>query len=79
VPLNLRFSWAAFKSVDCITLARVRRAARSADVDTVLAGVGARRKVREQVGRLHRKLLSIIRDEDLCRRLMTSVKVSTTE
>jgi NADH:flavin oxidoreductase / NADH oxidase family len=31
------------------------------------------------VGKLHRKLLSIIREDEVCRRLMTSVKVSTTE
>lgn len=36
-------------------------------------------KLREQVGKLYRKLLSIIREDKVCRRLMTSVKFSTTD
>jgi transposase len=31
----------------------------------------ARRKLREQYTKLHRKLLAIVRDDDVCRRLMT--------
>jgi transposase len=30
-----------------------------------------RRVVREQLGILHRRLLAIVRDDDVCRRLMT--------
>ena len=30
-----------------------------------------RRVLREQVGNLHRRLLAIVRDDDVCRRLMT--------
>jgi transposase len=30
-----------------------------------------RRAIREQVGILHRRLLAIVRDDDVCRRLMT--------
>jgi transposase len=30
-----------------------------------------RRVLREQVGILHRRLLAIVRDDDVCRRLMT--------
>jgi transposase len=30
-----------------------------------------RRVVREQIGILHRRLLAIVRDDDVCRRLMT--------
>jgi transposase len=30
-----------------------------------------RRALREQVGILHRRLLAIVRDDDVCRRLMT--------
>jgi transposase len=31
----------------------------------------ARRTLREQVGKLHQKLLSIVREDNVCRRLMT--------
>ena len=30
-----------------------------------------RRALREQIGILHRRLLAIVRDDDVCRRLMT--------
>jgi transposase len=33
--------------------------------------LGVREKLREQFARLHRKLLSIVRDDEVCRRLMT--------
>src|SRR5256884_9994504 len=33
--------------------------------------LGVRRVLREQVGILHRRLLAIVRDHDVCRRLMT--------
>jgi transposase len=31
-----------------------------------------RRVVREQIGVLHRRLLAVVRDDDVCRRLMTT-------
>lgn len=33
----------------------------------------ARRAIREQIGILHRRLLAIVRDDDVCRRLMTAI------
>jgi transposase len=31
-----------------------------------------RRVLREQIGMLHRRLLAVVRDDDVCRRLMTT-------
>ena len=35
-----------------------------------------RRALREQIGILHRRLLAIVRDDDVCRRLMTCLMMS---
>jgi transposase len=34
-----------------------------------------RRTLREQIGILHRRLLAVVRNDDVCRRLMTLVSV----
>jgi len=39
--------------------------------EIMAALLDARRKLREQVAKLHRKLLSIVREDEVCRRLMT--------
>ena len=42
------------------------------DLAEIMASLlDARQKLREQVGKLHRKLLSVVRADKVCRRLMT--------
>jgi transposase len=43
--------------------------------DIVASLLAARQKLREEFGRLHRKLLSIVRDDGVCQRLMTVPRV----
>ena len=49
----------------------VREVKVASEPEALLAVLTVRRTLREQIGILHGRLLAIVRDDDVCRRLMT--------